>query len=176
MDAIDDKQGRTSLGLGSRLVVGALAGLAGTMVMTVAMRRMHARLPAKERYPLTPREIVDAAAAPPESAARDLTLAAHFAYGAGCGALLAAADPRAGRLTGATAGAAIWLVSYMGWVPAFGLLKPATGHPARRNAAMLAAHLAWGWSTAAAMRELGEARETIFAGGEDKDAVSRRGG
>ena len=39
----------------------------------------------------------------------------------------------------------------------------------RRNAAMIAAHLSWGWSTAEAIRELGEARETIFAAGPDKD-------
>ena len=59
----------------------------------------------------------------------------------------------------------------MGWIPAFGMLKPATGHPARRNAVMIAAHFVWGWSTAEAMRELGAARETIFADGPDKDAA-----
>ena len=155
--------------LGSRLVIGAVAGIVGTMAMTAAMRRLHARLPAEERYPLTPREIVDAAAAPPEEPARDITTAAHFVYGAACGALLAAADPKPAKRTGAAAGAAIWLASYMGWIPALNLLKPATGHPARRNALMIAVHLVWGAATAAAMRELAEARETIFAGGEDRD-------
>ena len=164
------------LGLGSRLVIGAIAGFVGTMAMTAAMRRLHARLPERERYPLTPREIVDSIAAPPDQPARDLTAAAHFAYGAGCGALLAAADPRVGRLTGAMAGAGVWLASYMGWIPAFGVLKPATDHPPRRNALMIAVHLVWGWATAEAMRELVEARETIFAGGEDRDVPSRRGG
>ena len=49
------------------------------------------------------------------------------------------------------------------------LLEPATRHPARRNALMIAVHLVWGAATAAAMRELAAARETVFAGGKDRD-------
>lgn len=161
--------------LGSRLVVGGIAGFVATMAMTAAMRRLHAKLPAKERYPLPPREIVDATLAPSRAAAPDLTLVAHFAYGAGCGALLAALNPRPGRVGGALAGGAIWLTSYMGWIPGFAILEPATRHPLRRNAAMIAAHLSWGWSTAEAIRELAEARETIFAAGPEKDRKRRRG-
>lgn len=157
------------LGLGARLVIGGIAGFVATMAMTSAMRRLHKRLPAGERYPLTPREIVDATLAPPPAIAPDLTLAAHFAYGAGCGALLAAASPRMGRVTGSIAGGGIWLASYMGWIPAFGVLKPATSHPMRRNAVMIAAHFVWGWSASEGMRELTKARETIFADGPDKD-------
>ena len=157
-------------GLAARLVIGGIAGFVATMAMTAAMRRLHKRLPAKERYPLTPREIVDAALDPPSSIAPDLTLAAHFAYGAGCGALLAAASARPGRVTGAIAGGGIWLASYMGWIPTFGLLKPATDHPRRRNAVMIAAHFAWGWSAAEGMKELTKARATIFAVGPDRDA------
>ena len=155
--------------LGSRLLLGAVAGIAGTMAMTSAMRRLHRRLPADERYPLTPREIVDAAIDPPHAAAPDLTTAAHFAYGAACGALLAAARERPGMVAGAAAGTGIWLVSYMGWIPALSLLKPATEHPARRNALMIAVHLVWGTATAASLRELADARATIFAGGPEPD-------
>jgi uncharacterized membrane protein YagU involved in acid resistance len=160
---------RRDLGLGSRLVIGGIAGFVATMAMTAAMRRLHKRLPGKERYPLTPREIVDSAVAPPSGAAADLTLVAHFLYGASCGALIAAANPRIGPFSGAVAGGAVWLTSYMGWIPAAGILKPAIQHPLRRNAVMLGAHLAWGWSTAEAIRELAAARETIFAAGPDKD-------
>jgi len=162
---------REKLGLGARLVIGGIAGFVATLAMTSAMRRLHKRLPAKERYPLTPREIVDATLAPPPAAAPDLTLAAHFAYGAGCGALLAAANPRIGRLGGAAAGGAVWLTSYMGWIPAFGILKPATRHPLRRDAVMLGAHFVWGWTTAEAMRELIDARGAIFHDGPDKDVA-----
>ena len=161
------------IGLGTRLVIGGIAGFVATMAMTAAMRRLHKRLPAKERYSLTPREIVDATLDPPRAAAPDLTLIAHFAYGAGCGALIAAASPRIGRVSGAFAGGGIWLASYMGWIPAFGVLKPATEHPLRRNAVMLGAHFVWGWSASEAIRELTAARATIFAAGPDKDIPGR---
>jgi uncharacterized membrane protein YagU involved in acid resistance len=162
---------KKEIGLGARLAIGGIAGFVATMAMTAAMRRLHKRLPAKERYPLTPREIVDSALDPPEEAAPDLTLIAHFAYGAGCGALVALANPRLGRVSGALAGGGVWLASYMGWIPAFGVLKPASRHPLRRNAVMLGAHFVWGWSMSEAMRELNAARATIFAAGPDKDAI-----
>jgi uncharacterized membrane protein YagU involved in acid resistance len=160
---------REKLGLGARLAIGGIAGFVATMAMTAAMRRLHRRLPAKERYPLTPREIVDSALGPPASAAPDITLVAHFAYGAGCGALLGAANPRIGRIGGMAAGGAVWLTSYMGWIPAFSILKPATEHPLRRDAVMLGAHFVWGWAAAEAMRELAAARATIFADGPEPD-------
>jgi uncharacterized membrane protein YagU involved in acid resistance len=161
--------------LGSRLLIGSIAGFVGTMAMTAAMRRMHRGLPAKERYSLTPREIIDSGssqigAALPNEAAKDVTTAAHFAYGAAMGALIAAMNPDPKKKTGAAAGFAVWLASYMGWLPAVGTLEPATRHPARRNALMIVAHLVWGASTAAAIRELRLARETILADGPDKDA------
>ena len=161
------------LGLGARLLIGGIAGFVATLAMTSAMRRLHKKLPAKERYPLPPRELVDVTLDPPKAAAPDLTLAAHFAYGAGCGALIAAASPKVGRLTGSLAGGGIWLASYMGWIPAFGVLEPAGRHPLRRNLTMIAAHFAWGWSTAEGIRELGKARATIFAEGPNKDAPKR---
>ncbi|HET9428732.1 MAG TPA: hypothetical protein VFO69_10270 [Allosphingosinicella sp.] len=155
--------------LGSRLIVGAIAGVIGTMAMTSAMRRLHRRLPPEERYPLTPREIIDSAVDPEEEPGRDLTTISHFAYGAGCGALVAAANSRPGVREGAGAGVAIWLASYMGWIPAVGLLKPANRHPVRRNLLMIGVHLVWGAATALSIRELGAARQTIFAGGADRD-------
>lgn len=161
--------------LRSRLLIGGIAGLVGTLAMTAAMRRGHRRLPAEERYPLTPREIVDSGAKQlgtpiPDEAARDLTAAAHFAYGAAMGALIAAANPDPGKKTGVAAGVAVWLASYMGWIPSVRTLEPATEHPARRNLLMIWAHIVWGSTTAAAMRELALARDTIFADGPDKDA------
>ena len=161
--------------LSSRLLIGAIAGFAGTLAMTAAMRRMHDRLPEKERYPLTPRELVDIAAdtvdvALPNETAKDVTTAGHFLYGAASGALLGAANIAMGPVSGGVAGVTVWLGSYMGWIPGMGLLKPATQHPVRRTALMLAAHLVWGVATARAMRELGAARETMLEQGPDKDA------
>ena len=161
--------------LGSRILIGAIAGLVGTMAMTSAMRRMHKRLPENENYPLPPREIIDSSAEQvnvpvSNETAKDITTAAHFAYGAASGALLGAANVMLGPLPGGAAGLSIWLGSYMGWIPGANVLKPATDHPARRNLLMLAAHVVWGISTAKAMRELVLARETILGEGPDKDA------
>jgi hypothetical protein len=163
------------LKLGSRILIGAIAGFAGTLAMTAAMRRMHEKLPAKERYPLTPREIIDSTAEQadvplPEEASKDVTTAAHFAYGAASGALLGVANVMMGPFAGATAGVGVWIGSYLGWIPGVGILKPATEHPHRRNMLMIAAHVVWGAATAQAMRELVAARETILAGGEGRDA------
>ena len=162
------------LKLGSRLLIGAIAGFVGTMAMTSAMRRLHRTLPAEERYPLTPREIVDSTAEAagadlPDEAAKDITTAAHFAYGAAMGALIAAMNPDPSKRTGAAAGVAVWVASYLGWIPALNILEPATRHPPRRNLLMIGVHLVWGSATASAIRELRLARETILAGGEDKD-------
>jgi hypothetical protein len=161
--------------LPSRLLLGAIAGFCGTVVMTAAMRRLHRRLPQAERYPLPPREIVDSTARKAgrelgEEAAKDITTAAHFGYGAAAGSLIGAASPRVGPVAGAMAGVAVWVVSYLGWIPGAAILKPATLHPKRRNALMLVAHLAWGAGTALALRELAQARETMLAGGDDADA------
>jgi hypothetical protein len=162
------------LKLGSRLLIGAIAGFAGTLAMTAAMRRMHEKLPLSERYPLTPREIIDSTADAVDvpvsgEAAKDITTAAHFVYGAASGALLGMANASLGPVAGGATGVGVWLGSYMGWIPAVGLLKPADDHPPRRNLLMLAAHVVWGVATAKAMRELVEARETIFQTGPDKD-------
>ena len=167
--------------LGSRILIGALAGMAGTMAMTAAMRRLHEKLPDKERYPLTPREIVDSAADDLSAelhneTAKDVTTAAHFAYGAASGALLGVANVMVGPVAGGAAGVAVWLGSYMAWIPGAGILKPATEHPPRRNLAMIAAHVVWGVATARAMRELVAARDTIMRNGPDKDVPGRRGG
>jgi uncharacterized membrane protein YagU involved in acid resistance len=162
------------LKLGRRVLIGAIAGFVGTMAMTSAMQRLHRRLPAADRYPLTPREIVDSVggAAGTELSserAKDITTAAHFAYGAAMGAMISALNPEPSRKTGAAAGMAVWLASYMGWIPALHVLEPATKHPARRNLLMIGVHVVWGAATASAMRELREARGTIFEDGPDKD-------
>ena len=158
-------------GLATRLLLGGIAGFIATLPMSVAMRKMHRRLPEEERYPATPREIIDSMTAErlQEEPAEDLTVASHYLYGAATGALVAAALPRAGPAAGAAAGVAVWAGSYLGWIPTARLLRPATAHPARRNAMMIAAHLVWGAATALTVRELLRERETLLAGGPDRD-------
>jgi uncharacterized membrane protein YagU involved in acid resistance len=167
------------LKLGTKLLIGGIAGFVGTMAMTSAMRRLHRQLPEEERYPLTPREITDSVAAAAEveladEAAKDITTAAHFAYGAAMGALLGVMNPTPSKRTGALAGTAVWLASYMGWIPALHVLEPATRHPRRRSFLMIGVHIVWGAATASAMRELVDARNTILAAGPDKDVPLER--
>jgi hypothetical protein len=154
----------------SRAALGALAGLVGTFAITAAMRRLHARLPRQERYPLPPREIVESITGrgrADETATR--TQLAHFAYGALTGAICAVALRRAGLVQGALFGAGVWCASYLGWLPLVGVLKPANEHPARRNALMLAVHLLWGVVTAFSLQELIKAQHGPFAAGSLRD-------
>lgn len=165
---------KNDLKLGSRLLIGGIAGFVGTLAMTAAMRRMHEQLPPRERYPLPPREIIDSVTEESlsDERAKDVTTAAHFAYGAASGALLGVANVMLGPVSGGLAGVGVWLGSYMGWIPGARVLKPATEHPPRRNLVMLGAHVVWGVATARAMRELVAAREAMIAEGPDKDAPS----
>jgi uncharacterized membrane protein YagU involved in acid resistance len=154
----------------NRLLLGALAGIAGTLAMTAAARAMHRRLPAAERYPLPPREIIEGML--PAVAKRSLeehgrqttTLAAHFGYGAATGAFYALVGPRSGILPGAAYGILVWTVSYFGIMPSLRILRPAHEHPRRRNALMIAAHLVWGSAMARTLRELEIAEQEVFAG------------
>lgn len=133
---------------------GAAAGAIATAPMTAFMEAAHRSLPAPQRYPLPPSEItavleeqanVDDAVSQETHAA--LTLFNHFAYGAGCGAIYAvtaARLPLPPPVKGVGFGLAVWTVSYLGLLPALGILRPATEHPAQRNALMIAAHVVWG--------------------------------
>ena len=159
------------LSLTTRLLHGGIAGFAATLAMTAAMARLHRRLPERERYPLPPREITQRVTGGGDEAVRDRAMAAHFAYGAACGALLAALRSKPGPAEGAAAGLAIWAGSYFGWVPGLGILKPASAHPARRNALMIAAHVIWGAAAAAALGELAFARRTILNDRPLRDAA-----
>jgi hypothetical protein len=71
----------------------------------------------------------------------------HFGFGAAAGAGFGLLAPR--RLiarvpAGVAYGAAIWGVSYLGWVPALGIMAPADRDRRDRQAVMLASHLVYG--------------------------------
>jgi hypothetical protein len=159
--------------LTTRLLLGAIAGIAGTVAMTAAMNRLHPRLPPSDQYPLSPREITERLVPiERDDAIKDAATAAHHGYGAAAGALLAAAQPTMTARSGSTAGVAIWAASYFGWIPAMGVLRPAHRHPPARSALMIAAHLVWGAVTAASYRELAAARHTTLRDGPVADAPS----
>jgi uncharacterized membrane protein YagU involved in acid resistance len=136
------------------LLRGGLAGLAATLPMTALMEIWHRRLPAHERRPLPPRQITSELLRKiglhrhlDEPEKTGLTGLAHLSYGAAVGGvygLLGEKVVPAGAASGAVYGISVWAVSYLGLMPALRLLSPATKHPARRNALMIAAHLMWG--------------------------------
>jgi uncharacterized membrane protein YagU involved in acid resistance len=164
-------------GVASELLLGALAGLVGTAAMTATMRALHRGLPARERYPLPPREIIQEVLPQPalrriaEDQRQSLTMAAHFAYGAATGAVYAVARPSESAAVGALYGVLVWGASYLGWIPGLRILEPATRHPARRNRLMIASHLVWGAAMAATLRELHCAKVEIFAGDAGRDSA-----
>jgi uncharacterized membrane protein YagU involved in acid resistance len=141
---------------------GCLAGFAATAPMTAFMLLAHRRLPRSERYPLPPREIVLELARRAGikqklgTAAKDAaTVGAHFGYGAFTGSLYAASVKRPTIKSGMAYGLFVWLASYLGFLPAIGVLKPATEHPWRRNVLMITAHVVWGATLAAIVRPKG---------------------
>jgi hypothetical protein len=57
-------------------------------------------------------------------------------------------------------------------MPDLRTLRPAHDHPARRNALMIAAKLAWGSTLARTLRDLQFAEREIFAGDVAPDATA----
>lgn len=136
-----------------KIVQGAAAGLAATLPMTLFMRSFWKRLPAEEQYALPPRQITRQVVSPRRfrrmSAGNQtaLTLLFHFLFGAAAGSIYGLVEekiPLNRSVKGSLAGMAVWSGSYLGWIPALGILPPATEHPWRRNVMMIAAHLVWG--------------------------------
>ena len=138
----------------TNVFAGAAAGLLATVPMTIVMEALHERLPGEPPRPLPPREITEAAAVKAgvsrelsERGVEELTLVAHFGYGALCGAvfgLIAPARPAAAVGTGILFGLGVWAGSYAGWLPATGLRHPPQYDPVARSGLMIAAHLVWG--------------------------------
>jgi uncharacterized membrane protein YagU involved in acid resistance len=145
------------LPLTKQLVRGLVAGTVATVPMTVVMLKLH-HWPYPERDSLPPEQITQEIAAQTGikkylngSQQQALTIASHFGYGAGTGALyslLFARLPVHRVAKGAIWGIIVWAVSYLGWLPAADILPPATEHSKRRNWLMIISHLVWGVSTA----------------------------
>lgn len=140
----------------NRFVAGAVGGFVATVPMTAVMTTLFQKLQPSQQYPLPPREITEVVlnrVTDHQYGDRPLTflsLSAHFVYGAATGALYSVfcGQPVKRPLSnGALFGLAVWAASYLGWLPAAHILKPATQHPPARNALMLFAHTVWGAGT-----------------------------
>ncbi len=155
-------------------LLGSIAGCLATVPMTWAMDLLHRRLPPEERYPLPPRQVAMRVAE--EAGVKEdldegerfgLTLLSHFGMGTAMGAVygsLVRHVPPPSPLAGAAFGLAVWAGNYLGLLPALGILRPATEHPPRRTAVMVAAHLVWGVTTAAITDSLADGRRNGQSG------------
>jgi putative membrane protein len=136
------------------LLTGALAGFVATVPMTATMLLLHRCLRRRDRYALPPHQITGEIAKrsgakehvdTPEHVAASIL--SHFAYGAGTGALygpLADNLPAPPALKGMAFGLAVWAISYLGWLPATGIMNMPVEQSGRRNALMIGAHVVWG--------------------------------
>jgi uncharacterized membrane protein YagU involved in acid resistance len=136
-----------------KLLQGAIAGLIAILPMTLFMRSDWKQLPAVEQYGLPPRQITQEVVSPRQfwrmkpGQQTLLTLMFHFLFGAAVGSIFGMVEqkiPMQNILKGSLAGLVIWVGSYLGWIPALGILPPAAEHPWRRNVMMIVAHLIWG--------------------------------
>lgn len=134
------------------VIRGALAGAAATAAMSAAMLTARALGLTGE---LPPKKITEAAmnAAGVEhadEATRDAASAVmHLAFGMGAGALFGLLSRRAHtrlspRAQGVAYGALVWTVSYLGWVPALGIMPPAQRDRPGRAVTMLLSHGVYG--------------------------------
>ena len=147
-----------------KLLSGAAAGCIATLPMSVSMLIGWGLLPKREKYHLPPRMITEEISERVrieqhlgENELIGLTIFSHFGYGALSGAVYALFEqgvPMHSSLKGALSGVAIWMGSYLGWLPAMGILSPATRHPWRRNLMMIIAHVIWGVTLGEVTRKL----------------------
>lgn len=131
---------------------GSLAGVIGTVPMTLFMFVGQSLLPQRQHYALPPERLTGTLAnqvgmkldKPQLMAA---SFVSHFAFGGAMGALygpLMRIVPLPSVLKGMVFGLVVWFAAYRGLLPAVGMSEAATKQPLQRNALMLAAHLVWG--------------------------------
>ncbi len=164
--------GEDSRGILLRSLVGALGGISATGPMTIGMVWLHRRLAPQHRYSLPPREItmklMEALGIQKKlgrEARAAFTLVNHFGYGAAAAILYSLIEsrvPASSLSKGPIFGALVWLVSYMGLLPALGVLNPATTHPHSRNALMFVVHLVWGLFVGVFVETLLSEKKRVF--------------
>ncbi|HMA95542.1 MAG TPA: hypothetical protein VKP30_22790 [Polyangiaceae bacterium] len=151
------------------LLVGAASGLAATLTMSSAMLALK-RSGFLGRMP--PRLIVDgllsafgAKSKLPPPVRSSAAAVAHLGFGASQGALYAVllvlarrghteALSKASALTAVPFALTVWAVSYAGWVPALGIMRPPSRDRRGRPTSMILSHVVFGFALADAMRDL----------------------
>ncbi|MFL5759427.1 MAG: DUF6789 family protein [Thermomicrobiales bacterium] len=138
----------------ARLLGGGLAGLLATFPMSfvIVLGRKVGMLWTPPPKQITGR-VAKKAGVEPHADQEAFTLswvAAHFGYGAACGAIYSVARPLLPanrRVAGMLFGGVVWGVSYLGYIPAIGLYPWPKDDSKSRMAVMIAAHAVYGVAT-----------------------------
>ena len=129
----------------SAVVRGAVAGVVATGAMSAVMLAFRKQMGEQPPDAIATEAAHAVGADPTETQADVLASFAHAGFGATVGAAYALL-PRYGAppLRGVLLALGVWAVSYQGWVPALGILPPATRDKPGRPAVMIAAHVVFG--------------------------------
>jgi uncharacterized membrane protein YagU involved in acid resistance len=159
---------------GLSLVEGSLAGLIATVPMTIFMLAVQYLLPKWQQYALPPERFTDTFAKrvglKKHMGKTQLLVASfvsHLGFGGAMGAMygpLTRTVPFPSVLKGCVFGLVVWLIAYLGWLPAVGMSEAATRQPIQRNVLMITAHMVWGAVTGVVMRLLEGAFDRLIHG------------
>lgn len=144
------------------LVRGALAGAAGTAVMTLMMRKAAPKMIPEEMRPdeFPPKKVVEWAeeqAGEPhaltESQEMRAAMGAHFAYGSGSGAVYGllrdtVLDRLPAPLAGMMFGVGLWAIGFEGWMPALGVQEATHEKSPKKWPMPVMSHMIYGATTA----------------------------
>jgi hypothetical protein len=146
---------------------GALAGVAGTAVMTMMMRKVAPKVIPEEMrpdefIPKKPVEWAEEQLGHPNALTEDqemkVAMGAHFTYGSSNGALYgllrSQMDGLPAPLMGAIFGVGLWAVSFEGWMPALGIMEAPTEKSPKKVPMPIMAHILYGATTALAYEAL----------------------
>lgn len=132
------------------IVGGMVAGMAATMAMTVMMLAAQ-RLGLVGTQPpekITRRLLNRVSPLAGRGMRQEASTGAHLAFGTGAGAAFGVVRrflPMAPvGLAGMAYGLSIYLLSYVGWLPALGLMPPPTDDRPGRQPSLVAGHLVYG--------------------------------
>lgn len=133
----------------SKTLRGGLAGLAGTVVMTVVMYvgKSFGLLQTPPPKEITARAERQVGGTPAGAEFSVTWAAAHLGFGALVGAIypwVRGAYPGPPLAAGSLYGLSVWLQAYVGVLPSLGLYPGPTEDNASREAVMLAAHVVYG--------------------------------
>ncbi len=127
------------------VVRGALAGVVATGAMSALMLALRRQVGEQPPDAIVEHAARGVGATPTEREADAAANLLHLAFGAGIGgayALLPRVGPPVAR--GVVTALGVYAVSYQGWIPALGILPPATQDRPGRPAVMAAAHVVYG--------------------------------